>query len=1007
MIYPDEETVHSMNVIRIDERDALRPLHVVMIFLVSMTLAGGFLLLSAAESTTLVDGAVEWHVESPLRAVVQLLCLNYQLPTINAGEVKGYILGIGAALSVLAVSIAVLVRGHGGVEETKVIEPDGDSPSRRRPQIAPLLAAQFLAALYLLWSFASSRWSSAPQLAVGRSILLTIQFLWAFALGVGLSPRAARIVSQALAWITAATALIAVWYYFGRNPVLRAKFPFGNPNFLSAALIPGILLALAWIGERVFKAMRTRTLGPIGMASLMFPVVAVSVWAFVLADSRGAAAGLTAGLLALLFFAAPRQWKAVPLLLAVGLAVGCSWYISSSFGGQSLAGRNETVRFRGYAWSYAWRMFQEKPLTGQGQGGFALAGDSFAVGDVLTDPLVFESRIDHAHNEWLEVLSDLGSVGIVLLAAAILITFLTAWAALRRSPPHNGRWALLGMLAALVGLIVEEAFGVGLRIGELPIAFYTVLGLLWAMCGPTESSPLIRLSASRGPRLIAGSVGITFGLVVLVLNQQDFASARNAYQTEEAFQKGDYDEAIRLASRAVNRLYPQRALVNLYRLGEAYVFTANQLQQRAADREHRARESEPANPRLLALAEEDYRAADEHCKNASHMLKELISRSPGFLNHGQLEYRINLLEARSAAVRGDADAGQAYLRNASKAIERELLRQPFDPTIALDFARVPGSSVSYAEAITVLARPLRYNRITDGYVEVLLELARNPDFDRQSDPVLAVAREALAPTPPEGQAGAALESWAPEKLRLIATLDFVRGEYERAGESLELAAAAYERLPGSISMGAAACYAELADCLFFADPNQPQEAIRRAERALALAPDSRLGRELSLGVKQRMIHYHLADDDEDSAKRLLRDIAPLGIADEAVQQQLGIRFRRLGESMLLQRRDASALRRPAENLLPKLRRWIQRSIEINPDDYSAHYLAADLAFHAGDDFAAARHLESALRFGLPQSDAGRFLEMAKVKKPDSPALETIRRAIEAPSLADPAPLPQP
>jgi O-antigen ligase len=986
-----------MNMIRIGERDVLRPLHVVMIFLVSMTLAGGFLLLSAAESSTLVDGAVEWHVESPLRAVVQLLCLNYQLPTINAGEIKGYILGIGAALAVFAVSIAVLTRGPGGEEETGAIESDGDSSSTRRPQIAPLLAVQFLVALYLLWSFASSRWSSAPQLAVGGSILLTIQFLWAFALGVGLSPRAARIVSQMVVLVTAATAAIALWYYFGRNPVLRAKFPFGNPNFLSAALIPGILLAIAFLGERVYKALQTRTLHPVGIATLMLPLIAVSAWAFVLADSRGAAAGLAAGLLALLFFAAPRRWKAVPFLLAVVLAIGGWWYFSSSLDGQFLTGRSETLRFRGYAWSYAWRMFKEKPFTGYGQGGFVLTGDSFAVGDVLNDPLVFESRIDHAHNEWLEVMSDLGSVGIILLAATILITFLTAMAVLRRSPPHNGRWVLLGLLAALVGLIVEETFGVGLRICELPIVFYTVLGLIWALCGSVTTSPLTLLSAKRGRRLIAGPIGIAFGLIVLVINQQDFASARSAYRTEEALQKGEFEEAIRLASQAVDRLYPQRALFNLYRLGEAYVFTADKLQQRASDRERRARESEPANPRLLALAEEDYRAGDEYGKTASHMLKELISRSPGFLNHGQLEFKINLIEARSATVRGDAEASQAYLKNARKAIERELLRQPFDPTIALNFVRVPSTSVDYAEVLNVLARPLRYNRITDAYVEVLRDLARNPEFDRQREPVLSAAREALSGTPPVGPAGEALETWEPEKLRLIATLDFVRGEYERAADALELAAGAYERLPGATSIGAAACNAELADCRFFSDPDHPEEAILRAKSALDLALDSRLGRELKLSIQLRMIHYYLAADDEASAIRLLRESAPAGVTDAAVQQQLGIRLRRLCESLLLQRRNASTLLKLAENLLPKLQHWIQRSIEINPDDYSAHYLAADLAFHAGDDLAAARHLESALQLGLPREDAVRFLEMARAKKPDSSALETLRRAIEAAS----------
>jgi hypothetical protein len=315
--------------------------------------------------------------------------------------------------------------------------------------------------------------------------------------------------------------------------------------------------------------------------------------------------------------------------------------------------------------------------------------------------------------------------------------------------------------------------------------------------------------------------------------------------------------------------------------------------------------------------------------------------------------------------------------------------------------------VDHAEALNVLARPLRYNRITDAYVEVLRDLARDAEFERQIEPVLSAARDALSGIPPVGPTGEALEIWAPEKLRLIATLDFIRGEYERAAEALELATGAYDRLPASTSMGAAACYAELADCRFFADPDCPQEAIRRAERAMALALDSRLGRELRLGVQQRMIHYYLAAEDEATAKRLLREIAPAGIADVALQQQLGIRLRRLCESLLLQRRDASALRKPTEDLLPKLQRWVQRSIEINPDDYSAHYLAADLAFHAGDDLAAARHLDSALRLGLPKTDAIRFLEMARAKKPDSPALETMRRAIDPPSPAGSDTLPQP
>ncbi|MEK7710779.1 MAG: hypothetical protein AAB341_02690, partial [Planctomycetota bacterium] len=122
-----------MNLIRIREPNALRPLDVVLIFAVTMTVAGGFLLLSAAESLTLVDGAVEWQTESPLRAVVQLLCLNYRFPTINAGDVKGYILGIGAGLAVLAIAIAVLTKA-------KDVDDESGDASGSAPESAPVPA---------------------------------------------------------------------------------------------------------------------------------------------------------------------------------------------------------------------------------------------------------------------------------------------------------------------------------------------------------------------------------------------------------------------------------------------------------------------------------------------------------------------------------------------------------------------------------------------------------------------------------------------------------------------------------------------------------------------------------------------------------------------------------------------------------------------------------------------------------------------------------------------------
>ena len=390
-----------MRIIRIRESDAIHPLHVVVICLVAATVAGGSLLLSAPESLTLVDGAVDWRVESPLRAVVQLLCLDYQLPTLHAGAIKNYLLGLGAGLSVITLAVAVVTRRRtedfeAGTDERDPALPAEAEPleiaSRHKSHIAPLIAAQVLVGLYLLWSFVSSRWSAAPELAIGGSLLIAVNFLWALGIGHGLNRSAARIVAWIVLATATATAGVALWYYYGRNPTIRAKFPFGNPNFLSACLIPGVLLAVSLAGDRIGHFVRTRRFGLFVMAAVAAAVTAVLMWAFVLTESRGPAIGLVVGLLAMIFFVLRGRGRLVPVLVGLVMSAFAWHFYSSVMNEPSPQGRSATIRFRTYAWSYAWRMFNEKPFTGHGQGAFVLTGDSYAVDDVLNDPLVFEAR---------------------------------------------------------------------------------------------------------------------------------------------------------------------------------------------------------------------------------------------------------------------------------------------------------------------------------------------------------------------------------------------------------------------------------------------------------------------------------------------------------------------------------------------------------------------------------------------------------------------------------------
>ncbi len=503
-------------------------------------------------------------------------------------------------------------------------------------------------------------------------------------------------------------------------------------------------------------------------------------------------------------------------------------------------------------------------------------------------------------------------------------------------------------------------------------------------------------------------VGVALGWTVLVIAGQDFAAARNAYSAGEALRTGNFDEAIRLASQATNRLNPQRALTGLYQLSETHRVKAQMLQDRAADRERRAYETEPTNQRLWALAGEDYRASDDHCKAASEALKALVVRSPGFFNQGRLGYWINLIRAGNATARNDQEKQQALLEEAALSIKRELLRQPFNPSIAFDYVRVAGPTLDLKEVIDVLARPLRHHGITEPYVAepyvaLLRELAAAPQFDRHFAPLLDEAKLALTLPPIDQESDKARKTWAPEKLRLAAVFRTIRGDYSAARALLEQAAPAYDTLATSAPLGAAGCYDELAICRFFSDPGQPEAVLDSALRAIALAPDSRLGRQLKSGIRQRMIEYYLAADNEQETKRLLRETAPTGITEDDIIRELAVRYRRMCESLLSRREAGGLLRKPPAQIAPKLSRWVQRAIALNPSDPLAHYLAADLAFYIGDDLKTVTHLRDALNHGLPVEQAAQFLRLALDQRPDSELLKSLWKVLAPPEMPAEAP----
>ncbi len=1013
-----------MNVIRIGDPNALRPLHVVMIALAIAVLASGFLLLSAAESTELVDGAVPWNEESPLRALVQLLCLNYQFPTVYAGEVKNYALGICAGLGLLALAAAVALRSPArdddGPADTPLDMPPGllkgMIPSARSLYGSPGTAAQGLLGLFLLWSFVSSRWSPAPDMSIGESVLLAIFFGWSICLAHGLSQRAAFIVVRILVAGGVVTTLVALAYYFGRNPTLRAKFPVGNPTLLAACLIPPTILCLGWVGDGLRQTSRPLSLKSWGIIAAAAGAMALMLWVFVLTGSRGPAIGLVAGFLAMAFLLISGRRRWIPVGLAAGMMIAAWLYFASLQQKASPTGRSETIRFRTYAWSYAWDLFSEKPLTGQGQGGFALLGDARCIPDVMFDPLVFESRIAHAHNEWLQILCDLGIVGFVLVGAVLILILFAAEQSTRFRSASPHRWKLVGMAGSLVGLCVSESFGVGLRTSAVPTQFYTLLGLILAAGSRDGSSCVSILARTRVRRMVSGIAGGVAGLLTLVLVQRDFAGARDGYRVSEKIRNEQFEDALRLAASGANRLPVQRALEGWYRLSEAHMLVAHQFQSRAADRERRAAQSEGTAPQVAELSRIERATSDEHCRAGSAALLELLRRSPGYIQHGWVGYRLNVIQADNATARGEGAQQEQFVRSAGAVLERELDRQPFDPEIACVSVGVQINFRESAPLMEVLARPLRFHRMTPDYLELLAHFSRSPELldsvaleiQRAEEEIKArtwTAWPQRRPTPPPGGVS---NPWAPEKMRLAAALNFLRGNFEAARGAAESAAAAYEQFASPPQMGAASSYAELADCRFVADLEDAGRALAAAERAISFAPNSESGRMLMSNVRDRMIDYLLALDDEERAMELLVKNGPGRRSEGDLQMKLAARYQRLFQTGWNRNGTPPSDEIKKELLLKKLEHWSARMMELSPFDPSGFALAAQLAIEAGREKDAAEFIQVALKYGLSVEDARKFVAYVRGVYPESELWTGLETQLSSPPAeTDPPDRPSP
>jgi O-antigen ligase len=121
-----------------------------------------------------------------------------------------------------------------------------------------------------------------------------------------------------------------------------------------------------------------------------------------------------------------------------------------------------------------WRMLADALWWGHGLGAFETAGSAYRTSAV---PMWFDTRLDHAHNDYVELLAELGWVG-GALAALVVLAILLELTRLLRARRRGVMWPALGLgTLALVGSHALVDFSLRMPLVALVTASWLALAL--------------------------------------------------------------------------------------------------------------------------------------------------------------------------------------------------------------------------------------------------------------------------------------------------------------------------------------------------------------------------------------------------------------------------------------------------------------------------------------------------------------------------------------------------
>jgi O-antigen ligase len=322
--------------------------------------------------------------------------------------------------------------------------------------------------LFFLWSAASSLWAASTFPALHHTFMWGAYLL--FFLMLGRAARRPRLIRASLITLAVVICIISissiVEFWGSAHLLIRSSTGLGEP--LAVALPIFLVLAL-----------RLRRL----RAAAFCAATAVLAWLAVLQSlERAPAIGISFALVILVSASlVKRQWRprslsrVLILLLLFGGATALQTLPSSLTEDRpSFVTRLQTTTVaddpntsvRLLTWAAGFEMWREHPLIGVGANNYDTAFPEARARFSASHPnsglvgLIEERLVERAHNEYIQILAELGAIGFALFVVFCVALIMAAWRVLRQA---QSPLALGGVCSLVVFALSSGASSVSFR----------------------------------------------------------------------------------------------------------------------------------------------------------------------------------------------------------------------------------------------------------------------------------------------------------------------------------------------------------------------------------------------------------------------------------------------------------------------------------------------------------------------------------------------------------------